>query len=646
MEYIVITARRASRIMALAGIELKYLVDRISGETRGYYTSNIYGIDRDSILFKLHHPEKPDILLVLSTAGVWITSVRVQQVEPNRMVRRLRDTLRRFRLEGVTQPGLDRLAYLKFGGFGKHFVLIGEFFGDGNIILCDSSGKVLALQHSINVRHRSLAVGAQYEPPPSAGRDAAAMDVAEYMGVLDVKMACARWLGRTLGLPRRYAEGIPRTAGVDPRAAGNTLTESQARALREAAVSTIRNVTGGNHSPAILRGPPPEASPLRLGRDDAEPVGDFMEALDRILTEKMLERGRREVSGESQSKAARLKNVLSEQKKAVGLVRRRAEALTNVAASMPEMLSLGILRLDSAGAADILARNGATLSRDKGAPVLQILDEKVPVNLDAPLQSTASVLYGASKKQAAAVPAIRAMISKTQKKMSRAANSAAYQQETVAVREVRRRNWFERYRWFYTSDGDLVVGGRDAPSNSAVVRKHMQEGDRVFHAEVYGSPFFILKGGGESQASLRETAQATVCFSRAWREAMHGSAAYWVDPAQVKKSAPTGEYLPKGSFTIRGKRNFSQPSALRLGVGVMHKGDDPLLVCGPVDSISKHAMRYVVIEPGGSEVAVAARKVRHDLLDMRCEGADAYHMDDYIRVLPPGQSRVTGRGDA
>ena len=337
--------------MALAGIELKYLVGRISGETSGYYTSNIYGIDRDSILFKLHHPEKPDILLVLSTAGVWITSVRVQQVEPNRMVRRLRDTLRRFRLEDITQPGLDRLAYLKFGGFGKHFVLIGEFFGDGNIILCDASGKVLALQHSINVRHRSLAVGAQYEPPPSAGRDAAAMETSEYMGVLDVKMACARWLGRTLGLPRRYAEGIPHMAGVDPRAAGNTLTESQARALREAAVSTIRDVTDGNHSPAILRGPPPEASPLHLGRDDAEPVGDFMEALDRILTEKILERGRREVSGESQDKAAKLKNMLSEQKKAVGLVRRRAEALSNVAASMPEMLSLGILRLDSAGAA-------------------------------------------------------------------------------------------------------------------------------------------------------------------------------------------------------------------------------------------------------------------------------------------------------
>ena len=43
--------------MGLAGIELRYLVDSISEKTAGYYVSNIYGITRDSILFKLHHPE-------------------------------------------------------------------------------------------------------------------------------------------------------------------------------------------------------------------------------------------------------------------------------------------------------------------------------------------------------------------------------------------------------------------------------------------------------------------------------------------------------------------------------------------------------------------------------------------------------------
>jgi len=37
---------------------------------------------------------------------------------------------------------------------------------------------------------------------------------------------------------------------------------------------------------------------------------------------------------------------------------------------------------------------------------------------------------------------------------------------------------------------------------------------------------------------------------------MYGVSAYWIHPDQVKKSAPSGEFLPKGSFTIEGQRNF------------------------------------------------------------------------------------------
>ena len=43
--------------MQLAGIELKYLVDDIGKKIEDYYVSNIYGITKNSLLFKLHHPE-------------------------------------------------------------------------------------------------------------------------------------------------------------------------------------------------------------------------------------------------------------------------------------------------------------------------------------------------------------------------------------------------------------------------------------------------------------------------------------------------------------------------------------------------------------------------------------------------------------
>ena len=57
---------------------------------------------------------------------------------------------------------------------------------------------------------------------------------------------------------------------------------------------------------------------------------------------------------------------------------------------------------------------------------------------------------------------------------------------------------------------------------------------------------------------MNEVAHATVCFSRAWREGMYGVSAYWVNPEQVKKSAPSGEFLPKGSFSqLKDKETLS-----------------------------------------------------------------------------------------
>ena len=67
--------------MALAGIELSFLVKNLSELTKGYYVSNIYGINRESLLFKLHHPEKSDVFLMLSTSGIWITSNKIEQIE-------------------------------------------------------------------------------------------------------------------------------------------------------------------------------------------------------------------------------------------------------------------------------------------------------------------------------------------------------------------------------------------------------------------------------------------------------------------------------------------------------------------------------------------------------------------------------------
>ena len=55
--------------MNLAGIEISYLLRDLAAKNSGYYLSNVYGITRDCLLFKLRHPDE-ELALMFSTFGL------------------------------------------------------------------------------------------------------------------------------------------------------------------------------------------------------------------------------------------------------------------------------------------------------------------------------------------------------------------------------------------------------------------------------------------------------------------------------------------------------------------------------------------------------------------------------------------------
>ena len=280
--------------MTLAGIELRYLVDHISAKVEGYYVSNIYGITKDSILFKLHHTEKEDLFMMVSTMGVWLTAVKIDQIEPNKLQKRLRNDLLRLKLKKIEQIGAERIAYFVFEGFGKEFVLIGEFFGDGNIVLCNSEKKILALQHSIEVRHRKLRVGLDYIPPPENTIDIFNISEKDFNDLRNTDLAAARWLGRSLGLPKKYVEGIFKTAKIDSKKIGNQLNQEEITLLFETSRKIISDVSLGKHKPIIVRNEKTEVLPINLEGSIGEikNVGSFIEGLDLVFTENLVEKGK------------------------------------------------------------------------------------------------------------------------------------------------------------------------------------------------------------------------------------------------------------------------------------------------------------------------------------------------------------------
>jgi NFACT protein RNA binding domain len=198
----------------------------------------------------------------------------------------------------------------------------------------------------------------------------------------------------------------------------------------------------------------------------------------------------------------------------------------------------------------------------------------------------------------------------------------------------------------------LAIGGRDSSSNSVVIRKHLTEYDIVFHAEIYGSPFFIIKNSaaaGEISMSLQQVAQATVSFSRAWKDGLFSGDAYWVKADQIRKGAPTGQFLPKGSFVIEGKRNYIKGVEIKLAVGVMQMSNNNkfALVCGPIDAIKKRALIYSILLPGSIDPTNIAKKIKSEFIRVAADHTElldfikSISVDDFVRTIPYGQSKIS-----
>ncbi|MBN2567393.1 DUF814 domain-containing protein [Candidatus Woesearchaeota archaeon] len=196
----------------------------------------------------------------------------------------------------------------------------------------------------------------------------------------------------------------------------------------------------------------------------------------------------------------------------------------------------------------------------------------------------------------------------------------------------RRRHWYEKFRWFYSSDGFLCVGGRDSTTNEVLIKKHAEPGDKVLHTDMAGAPFYVVKAKGRPvpQTTLEQAGVAAASFSKAWKSDLTTAEVFHVDPDQVSKTAETGEYLTKGAFVIRGKTRYLHPR-LELGAGLFDSKDEIIMV-GPRDAVMANCGRWLEVSKGALKTSDAAKRIQNML------GGE---LDQIIQQLPPGGVSIT-----
>lgn len=257
---------------------------------------------------------------------------------------------------------------------------------------------------------------------------------------------------------------------------------------------------------------------------------------------------------------------------------------------------------------------------------------ELEIDLNKSVDENAGIYFDLAKKSKKKLEGAKAALEETKKKLEQLQKQEEKffkQEEEKRQKKEVKREWYEKFHWFMSSEGFLCIGGKDATSNEIVVKKYVEKDDLVFHTEMPGSPFFVVKNGqNASEKTLHETAIAVAVYSKAWKSGHTTADVFYVLPEQVSKEAQSGEYMSKGSFMVRGKKTFFHPQ-LEYAIGLV----DAVIIGGPVSVVESKTQNYVVIVPGGDEKKSSlAKKVKAKL-----KGGD---LDDIIKFLPAGGGNI------
>jgi len=609
---------------ALTSFDLMALVAEWQGLVGGY-VDKIYQA-RDEVILRINLPgvERRELYC---KAGKWLClhATEEKPETPPPFAMGLRRAVDNARITAIGQRGFDRVAILRLERGGAH-ELVFEMFGKGNVVLVQG-GNTVAAMRTQSFKSRQIRAGIAYDFPP-AGTNPLDLDREGFRRtVRAAKGQVVKILASPMNLGGTYAEELCLRAGV----AKDTPVASLADADLDALYTALNNIAVAvmqEKRPALIleNGRPIDAVPVDLalyrGKEWRE-FPTFNEAVSSYVVSVAAQAPAADDPSEGlRHRAAQLRENLEALRQEAMTAEARALFLYNHFPLFEEMLKA--VREDREF--DRVQVRG--IDREKGTVTVAIGDfDALVLDYRKDVNGNAQDLYEsrreALRKADRVVEAIR-----DAEEQVRAAEKKAVRAAKRPKGTPTRRFWFEAYRWALSSEGFLILGGRDAKTNDSLVRKHLKEGDRYAHADVHGAPSVVVKEGSKAgEATLREACELALVYSKAWPAGLSSGSAFWVLPEQVSKQAESGEFLPRGGFVVRGKRNYVHDVPLQMAVGEVEVEGHRKVMGGPVASLAARSSKFVVLTPG---------EMDRQRLATRLAQASQVPAEEVSRVLPPG----------
>ncbi|MCD6529939.1 NFACT family protein [Candidatus Bathyarchaeota archaeon] len=660
----------------LSSFDIMILLRELRGSIISSLIDNIYQINENTILLKLRKKGEPPLWMVLEAGKRFnLTAYSLQRPKkPTQFCMALRKYLRGGRIENVEQHEFERILKLSVENRSEKFHLICEFFRNGNIILTDSEFKILHALYYRRMRDRNVIRGEKLAFPPSSGFNPLKIDLEKLKEIRNLSdTQIVRALTKFLSIGGLYAEEILRLAEIDKKKLVKNLSDEDLQKIYCAIQHLIESAERAVKPQIVIdeEGKPIDVVPFELTKyRDSRKVylKLFNEAVDKFYTEFYVKGVSEEISERIEKELAKYEAILRGQvesqksiQKEIDRSRRIGDIiyshlneLTHLKRVVEENKDRG-LKLDEIASILNSEKKAERIpyvyfegfNPEKGEMKVTLNGEKFQISISDSIYKDAEKYYQRAKtlekKLEGLKKAIREMEERTRKLREK---GEIEKSKSLKVKPIRKQKWYEKFRWFHSSEGFLIIGGRDAATNDILIKKYMEPKDIVLHAEVAGAPFVLIKTHGEEPTpeTLREAAIFAASYSKAWREGLSSVDVYWVKPDQVSWSPPSGQYLRRGSFIIKGERNYLREVPLKIAIGVV-KNEELHVIGGPREAVSKRALCFVEIKPGRIKSGSLAKKVREKLSKLTepevAKSIMEIPIEEIQRFIPPGGGELS-----
>ncbi|HUL38925.1 MAG TPA: ribosome rescue protein RqcH [Methanomassiliicoccales archaeon] len=618
-------------------------------ELVGGYLDKVFHWDRRNVLLRANVPGqgRREVLLI-DQNFLYVSKERPDIPDtPSQFAVHLRKLLSNARITGIRQHEFDRVVILEMQRDEAYQVVI-ELFGEGNLLLV-SNGRIVNCLVSKTWKHRDVRPGATYEFPPARFNPQMQKQEDFEKAIRSSRSDIVRTLATSINLGGQYAEEVCLRAGVDKSMKASTVDIDALGRLTEAALSILAEASTGTSSCAYMEanGDVTDVSPVELRQYEGKPRAcfpSFSEGLQYYLEHRRAKEKEAAVNPEVQ----RLLRQLAQLKEAEASSNAEADNLVKQAeavyANYPEAasaLSMVKMAAEEKGWDELKAmgKEGGNLrSIDPKRKVISLALGELVVELEYTkgLEENASLIYAKARDAKDKATRSHELIEDTESKIVEIKRKDALEaQKSKVETKPTKKFWFEAYKWFITSGGHLVLAGRDARTNDQVVKKHLTSADRYAHADVHGAPSVVIKDGASaSEQELAEACAFALAHSKAWNAGVREGSAYWVLPDQVSKTPDAGEFVPRGAFIIRGKRNYVHHIQLQLAIGEIENEGARKIMCGPKDAVLQRSKKYAVLAPGDEDRSVVSARLAKEL---------NVPEEEVSRILPPGNAEIKER---